>query len=136
MQKTEHYQLNQWDAEDAIQRTDFNADNKKIDAAIAALAAGGLKVATGTYKGTGEDYEGVALNVGFNPKLLIVYRDFNHRMFYLEGMTSIQPYTNFSDGTSYSVDISAADGVVTWSGYNSAHVLLNDKSTYYWFAIG
>ena len=36
MQKTEHYQLNQWDAEDSVKRIDFNDDNARIDAAIKA----------------------------------------------------------------------------------------------------
>ena len=39
MQQTSHYQLNQWDAEDRIQRTDFNSDNAKVDAVLAEQAA-------------------------------------------------------------------------------------------------
>ena len=39
-QKTEHYELNQWLATDQVLRTDFNADNAKIDAALAALVSG------------------------------------------------------------------------------------------------
>lgn len=35
---TEHYDLCQWEATDQVQRTDFNADNAKIDAALDALA--------------------------------------------------------------------------------------------------
>jgi hypothetical protein len=35
MKKTTNYQLNQWDETDRILREDFNADNAKIDAAIA-----------------------------------------------------------------------------------------------------
>lgn len=35
MQQTEQYKLNQWDPEDRILREDFNADNLKIDAALA-----------------------------------------------------------------------------------------------------
>lgn len=34
---TANYQLNQWEATDQVLRTDFNADNSKIDAALAAL---------------------------------------------------------------------------------------------------
>ena len=34
MEKTKHYQLNQWAAGDKVQRIDFNADNAKIDAAL------------------------------------------------------------------------------------------------------
>lgn len=37
MQQTSNYQLNQWEGTDRILRTDFNADNAKIDAAIAAV---------------------------------------------------------------------------------------------------
>ena len=39
-QKTEHYELNQWLATDQVLRTDFNADNAKIHAALAALTSG------------------------------------------------------------------------------------------------
>lgn len=35
---TEHYALSQWEPGDKVQRTDFNADNAKIDAAIKAEA--------------------------------------------------------------------------------------------------
>ena len=35
---TEHYDLCQWEATDQVQRTDFNADNAKVDAALDALA--------------------------------------------------------------------------------------------------
>ena len=34
---TTNYQLNQWEPTDQVQRTDFNADNAKIDAALAVL---------------------------------------------------------------------------------------------------
>ena len=136
MRKTEHYQLNQWDAEDAILREDFNADNEKIEAALADIVSNGVKMAYGTYEGTGEDYEGVTLNVGFNPKLLIVWKDINHRLFYLEGMTSVQTYTNFADDYTRSANITVENGVVSWDAYNTAHILLNDSGTYYWFAIG
>ena len=35
---TEHYDLCQWEATDAVQRVEFNADNAKVDAALDALA--------------------------------------------------------------------------------------------------
>ena len=37
MRKTEQYQLNQWDRSDRILMEDFNGDNARIDAALAAL---------------------------------------------------------------------------------------------------
>lgn len=42
MTKTEHYQLNQWDAGDRVLRTDFNADNAALDAALHGLAQRGM----------------------------------------------------------------------------------------------
>lgn len=39
MRKTEHYQLNQWEKTDRILMEDFNGDNAKLDAALAALRA-------------------------------------------------------------------------------------------------
>ena len=38
-QYTQNYQLCQWHGSDQVKRTDFNEDNAKIDAALAALAA-------------------------------------------------------------------------------------------------
>ena len=37
MNKTENYQLNQWELTDRIRMEDFNGDNEKIDAALAGL---------------------------------------------------------------------------------------------------
>lgn len=42
MRKTEHFQLNQWDPGDRILRENFNADNERIDSAIAAAEARSL----------------------------------------------------------------------------------------------
>ena len=65
MQQTSHYQLNQWDAEDRIQRTDFNSDNAKVDAVLAEQAAdlsaqavklakcGNCEIYTTSYTGNG-----------------------------------------------------------------------------------
>ena len=51
MTKTTNYQLNQWAKSDRILMDDFNADNQKIDAA---LAARNCRFYTSTYNGTGE----------------------------------------------------------------------------------
>ena len=65
MAETGNYQLNQWESTDRILREDFNADNAKVDQALAAqkgeLAAltaavalcGNCKIAFGQYVGTG-----------------------------------------------------------------------------------
>ena len=57
---TTNYNLCQWEPTDQVQRTDFNADNAKIDAALAEHAAtlsclGNCQVYLHTYTGTGEN---------------------------------------------------------------------------------
>ena len=64
--QTTNYQLSQWEPGDKVQRTDFNADNAKIDAALAAQAGtlaahaeamsklGNCRIWTTTYTGTGK----------------------------------------------------------------------------------
>ena len=72
MNKTENYQLSQWELADRIQMEDFNGDNEKVDAALkgqaetaaaetaareelaaAVAACGNCKIAYGTYTGNG-----------------------------------------------------------------------------------
>ena len=76
MNYTTNYQLNQWDAEDRVTREDFNADNLAIDAALAALAGGGVKIAYGTYTGDGvyDSTHWSSLTFDFEPKVLILQR--------------------------------------------------------------
>ena len=63
--QTQNYQLNQWERTDKIQMDDFNADNAKIDGALAGLAEiaavhtaaiaklGNCRIETFDYIGTG-----------------------------------------------------------------------------------
>ena len=44
MNYTENYQLNQWEESDRVLMEDFNADNEKIDAALAEIKAAGAMV--------------------------------------------------------------------------------------------
>ena len=92
---TTNYNLCQWEATDQVQRTDFNADNAKLDAALAAKAEAAAlnsltqtvnqkasqsaltaaiatipKVAAGTY--TGDGTENRVISVGFTPKAVLV----------------------------------------------------------------
>ena len=111
-QYTQNYQLNQWAAEDKVRRVDFNADNQKIDAALAGLAAGKAgtaqleqvnisqvsqnltqtagtipKIAVGAYTGDGAASKTIPLS--FTPKAVLVARrdgeifyDNGHNYFY------------------------------------------------------
>ena len=71
MEQTNNYGLSQWDAEDRILREDFNADNAKIEAALAA----GVKIATGSYTGDGtygSDHPNT-LTFPFTPKVVFLF---------------------------------------------------------------
>lgn len=70
MTKTTNYQLNQWAKSDRVLMDDFNADNAKIDAALAAKS----RVITGTYTGTGKDNREIAL--GTRPKAVLVCTEY------------------------------------------------------------
>ena len=96
---TEHFNLCQWEANDKVLRSDFNADNQKIDAALkanadaialkadssalSALAASTQsalagkadlsavpKIATGTYTGNGAASQ--TINLGFSPQAVYI----------------------------------------------------------------
>ena len=63
MNHTTHFQLAQWDAADRILREDFNADNARIDAALAEHAAaiagfGNCQLALTSYQGDGRNGSG------------------------------------------------------------------------------
>lgn len=66
MQRTTNYNLCQWAAEDRIMRSDFNADNQKIDAALATMP----RIVTGTYVGDGTASR--FIDLGFTPRALYV----------------------------------------------------------------
>ena len=84
---TQHYKLSQWAAADKVQRIDFNADNAKIDAALAgkaeasALAAlqketagkGNCEIFMGSYVGTGGLGEAHPNTLTFPKKPLVVF---------------------------------------------------------------
>ena len=77
--QTENYHLNQWTADDPVCRSDFNEDNQKLDAALAALSAsigGGLELATGTYQG--DNAPSRAFSLPFAPKAVYVCNSFGY----------------------------------------------------------
>ena len=91
---TSNYQLNQWEPTDQVLRTDFNADNVKLDAAIAELESGKAdqsalsalsstvaslslnltKLTFGSY--VGNDAASRTISLGFTPKAVLVFTSF------------------------------------------------------------
>lgn len=70
MTKTEHYQLNQWEASDRVLREDFNSDNAKIDAAIESVRTAALQLFVGSY--TGDGTADRTIDLGRAPKAVYV----------------------------------------------------------------
>ena len=70
MNQTINFGLNQWSSTDRIRMEDFNADNAKIDAALAGIP----KIAVGSYIGTGTygSANPNSLTFDFAPLLLII----------------------------------------------------------------
>ena len=140
MTKTSNYQLNQWAATDQVRRTDFNADNQKIDAALAAVP----KLATGSYTGSGNigSDQKNTLTFPFPPKLLVIVADTAGA---LRGGVALVRGQTHSDGIggnyssqAYNLTIQWSGSTVTWySGERNAESQLNASGvTYYYFAIG
>ena len=87
---TTNYNLNQWEATDKVLRTDFNADNAKIDAALAGLAGtvaehtaslaakGNLTVQMLSYTGNGGYGESSPTVINF-PKRPVFFLAFGHQ---------------------------------------------------------
>lgn len=143
MNQTANYQLNQWNETDRILMTDFNADNAKLDAALAAIASNSVRCATGSY--TGKNLFGSAnpctLTFDFVPKLLVVFGTFSELgirgCIIIPGLGGIG-----TDGTSphngvdvYGVMSSLNGTTVTWYS-NSPGVQGSTAHTYYYVALG
>ena len=108
MNHTSNYQLSQWDGEDRILRADFNSDNSKIDAALAANASaistetsalssavatltaemeekGNCQIYCTSYTGTGADSRTISfpakpqmVMIVTDPIMILVPRDSDH----------------------------------------------------------
>ena len=145
MTQTPNFQLNQWSPEDYVRRTDFNADNAKIDAALA--AAGNCRIVTGSYTGTGKyGYANKnSLTLPFSPVLLLISGGSNgFAVIPMEGEngaayfgTTKATWKVTRDGNTISWHMSSGDNSngSTWSA--SAEGQMNtSNTTYYYTALG
>ncbi len=79
MNKTPNYALNQWSRDDRVLMDDFNADNARLDTALAGLArskadlsalAVKTEIAAGTYTGDGTAER--VIRLGFTPRAVYI----------------------------------------------------------------
>ena len=145
MQQTTNYQLNQWDAEDRILRADFNSDNAKTDAALAAIRNIVPQIAVGSYMGTGTKGSDNpnTLTFDFPPKLVIVAIDNTNSLeagtLFIRGQTKSPGVGSFtSSGSFLDLTISWDGNSLSWytSASSAADQMNIGGSTYCYFAIG
>ncbi|MCI8678067.1 MAG: hypothetical protein HFF46_06995 [Lawsonibacter sp.] len=97
---TPNYQLSQWERSDRIQMEDFNADNAKIDAALAQLQATALRIHTGGYMGTGTQSHTIELP--FKPQFFYLQKGVNDEtrlMIFGENTVRVQQLNNVAIST-------------------------------------
>ena len=160
--QTENYDLNQWLSTDQVLRTDFNADNAKLDAVLAGLAdevsskadTEALlqlqvtipKLVVGTYVGNGEEGYSYPCTLDFTdtlgrpPQLVLVRTnidpDRTKSLTLIQGVAVANCYNS-------SELISNADNTLLWNGNavswygHSASAQMNEEGVLYrYFAIG
>ena len=138
MQKTTNYQLNQWAKSDRILMDDFNADNQKIDAALAAAP----KLAAGSYTGTGAYGQSNAnsLTFDFTPKAVLIckqdiYNAGNAYMFLVSGQSRTAQFNSTGGGDCSYCNWSGS--TVSWySTHKPASQLNEDGVSYCYVAWG
>ena len=92
--QTSHLGLNQWSAEDQVLRTEFNADNRKIDEAVALL--GNCRIAQGSYVGTGGTGANYPCQLNFDFKPMIVFMNTNQHYPEAEHLLWSRPGATFT----------------------------------------
>lgn len=149
MNHTTNYQLSQWEAGDKVQRTDFNADNTKIDGALAekadvsaldalsqtvaghtaALAGkGNCRIYFSSYTGTGTYGSGNPTTRTFSGKPLLVMAGGGDRMLLLfQGVGKSFCCRGAELGP---VDVSWSGNSVSWSA-PAATTQLNESNRLY-----
>lgn len=142
---TANYELNQWEATDSVLRTDFNADNAKLETALTALSASLPRMVSGSYVGDGTlgAANPTTLQFNFSPKLVVVAA--SEDSIAQQGVVLVAGQTA-SSGIGHASDASESlhltvhwfeNGVSWYTNESLAGCQLNIFDvTYYYFAIG
>ena len=144
MNQTEQYQLNQWDKSDRIMMEDFNADNAKMEQALAeqgatlaehtaALAGcGNCKIEYQTYVGTGKYREENANSLTFSaPPLIVFIAGYDGYHFCM-----VAGHNQAQNNEYYPVTITWSGNTVRWYSEQSQHYQGNMlNKTYYAVAL-
>lgn len=127
---TENYQLCQWEATDQVQRTEFNADNAKVDVALAALetalTARNCQIDDVNYTGTGSTSRVYYFT---RQPILVLAMGPDHWMCGIYNAAS-GVGASFSGG-SQKVSMSWTTGTMTASGVSDASYICNASGVRY-----
>lgn len=142
MEQTGKYGLSQWDAEDRILREDFNADNTKIETALA--NAGNCKIAMGSYVGTGTFGANNPNTLTFDFQPLMVLVDVSTAATYnsipLHYIFLRPSEKGFSKGSGDLLEVTWNLHGISWYSVNTTngvkHQFNNANQTYHYIAIG
>jgi hypothetical protein len=132
---TEHFNLSQWEASDAVLREDFNRDNATIDTALKKCAFPNCKFVTGSYTGTGAYGSDNPCVLTFDCKPQIIFLDtagYNH-------YNSIPEYYILFRGSNYlygrnftgSIGLAWDDNTVSWWYSKDAYNQFNESEKVY-----
>ena len=143
---TSNYQLNQWEPTDQVLRSDFNADNAKVDAALAGLATtdqehetkmtqlnqqlslrGNCQAYFTTYMGTGENQ--ASLTFPHKPTFFCIMDPSEYfSVIALYGVTSVLSHATTN---TRSIHIQWSGNTVTWSSNDLFDYQCNQKDRAY-----
>ena len=135
---TPNYQLSQWERDDRILMEDFNADNAKIDGALAEHAAameilsatkGNCQIHVGTYTGTGKFGEEHPTSYTFPvmPALFIIFRPGGSYPMIARGDARAATVINGSSD----MKLTWTGTTVSWYGNSSNGQYNNNESIYF-----
>lgn len=136
MTQTPNFQLNQWSPEDYVRRTDFNADNLKIDTALGMIP----RVVVGTY--TGDGAESREIDLGFKPKAVFVCQGDGaiHESGTIYGGLALQGFPiveSYGQQTCTGLALTETGFQVAHKNISYRNALTNNGgTTYHYFAIG
>ena len=130
MTQTPKFQLNQWSGTDYVRRTDFNADNLKIDAALA--AAGNCRIVTGSYTGTGKYDQYNPNTLTFDGKPLLVFIVGDRSCYAMRGCDTADVCYG---STGSSISLTWGENTLSWYGVDALNQLNVGQRVYRYIAL-
>ena len=140
---TEHLGLTLWEPDDPVLRTEFNANNQKLDQYISALP----RIAVGSYVGTGTStaVEPNTLTFDFCPMFVAVSADnagtLRPSNFFIRGQSASSGLSHYSSSSeTANLVVNWTDNSLSWyctmPGAAEGRQLNQSGKTYCYFAIG